>query len=79
MAIGIVKWFDATKGFGFIKPQDGGKDVFVHIREIRAGGLLHLDEGQKISFDISMEDGQAAAANVKLLGGTHGTGGGPKD
>jgi CspA family cold shock protein len=79
MAVGTVKWFNAAKGYGFIVPQDGGKDVFVHIKEVQAAGLHHLDEGQKISFDVSMERGQAAAANVKLLDGTHGTGGGPKD
>jgi cold shock protein len=47
MAVGTVKWFDAIKGYGFIVPQDGGKDVFVHIKEIQAAGLHHLDEGQK--------------------------------
>ncbi len=66
MAIGSVKWFNATKGFGFIMPQDGGRDVFVHITAVQAAGLKGLNEGQKVSFDVVMERGKSAAANLKL-------------
>jgi CspA family cold shock protein len=65
MAIGTVKWFNATKGFGFIVPQDGGKDVFVHITAVQKAGLTGLDENQKVSFDVVMERGKPAAANLK--------------
>ena len=66
MATGTVKWFNATKGFGFIMPQDGSKDVFVHITAVQAAGLRGLDEGQNVSFDVVMERGKAAATNLKL-------------
>src|SRR3712207_8589491 len=65
MAIGTVKWFNATKGFGFIVPQDGGKDVFVHITAVQKAGLQDLAENQKVSYDVVMERGKAAAANLK--------------
>ena len=58
MATGTVKWFNTTKGFGFIMPQDGGKDVFVHITAVQAAGLRGLDENQKVSYDVVMERGQ---------------------
>jgi len=67
MAIGTVKWFNAQKGFGFIQPQDGSKDVFVHITAVQAVGLRGLNEGQKISYDVMMERGKSAATNLKLL------------
>jgi CspA family cold shock protein len=67
MAIGTVKWFNADKGFGFISPQDGGKDVFVHITAVQAAGLKGLNDGQNVSYDVVMERGKAAAANLKLL------------
>ena len=66
MATGTVKWFNATKGFGFIMPQDGGKDVFVHITAVQAAGLRGLDEGQTVSYEVAMERGKAAATNLKL-------------
>ena len=66
MAMGTVKWFNATKGFGFIAPQDGGKDVFVHITAVQAAGLNGLNDGQKVSFDVVAERGKQAAANLKL-------------
>ena len=66
MAIGTVKWFNATKGFGFIMPSDGGKDVFVHITAVQAAGMRGLDEGQKINYEVTMERGKAAATNLKL-------------
>jgi len=65
MATGTVKWFNTTKGYGFIMPQDGGKDVFVHITAVQAAGLRGLDEGQKVSFDVAMERGKASATNLK--------------
>lgn len=65
MAIGTVKWFNATKGFGFIVPQDGGKDVFVHITAVQKAGMTGLNEGQKISYDVEMERGKAAATNLR--------------
>jgi CspA family cold shock protein len=67
MATGTVKWFNATKGFGFILPQDGGKDVFVHITAVQKAGLTGLKDGQKVSYDIVQERGKAAASNLKAL------------
>lgn len=58
MATGTVKWFNPTKGFGFIEPTDGGKDVFVHISAVQDSGLNGLDEGQKIEFDVQEEKGK---------------------
>lgn len=66
MASGTVKWFNATKGFGFIMPQDGGKDVFVHITAVQAAGLRGLNEGQMVSYEVVMERGKAAATNLKV-------------
>lgn len=66
MATGSVKWFNTTKGYGFIMPQDGGKDVFVHITAVQAAGLRGLNEGQKVTYDVEMERGKAAATNLKL-------------
>lgn len=62
---GTVKWFNAQKGFGFIQPETGSSDVFVHISAVEAAGLRTLNEGQKISFDIVTERGRSAAANLK--------------
>lgn len=67
MAIGTVKWFNATKGFGFIVPQDGGKDVFVHITAVQKAGMTGLNEGQKLSYDVEMERGKAAATNLRAV------------
>ncbi|GBQ71687.1 cold shock transcriptional regulator [Ameyamaea chiangmaiensis NBRC 103196] len=67
MATGTVKWFNTTKGFGFIMPDDGGKDVFVHITAVQAAGLRGLTENQKVSYDIVTERGKAAASNLKPL------------
>ena len=66
MATGTVKWFNATKGFGFIMPQDGSKDVFVHIAAVQAAGLNGLNDGQQVSYEVAMERGKAAATNLKL-------------
>ncbi|MBE7179603.1 MAG: cold-shock protein [Terriglobus roseus] len=67
MAIGSVKWFNTTKGFGFIMPDDGGKDVFVHITAVQAAGMRGLNEGQKISYEITKERGKDAATNLKPI------------
>lgn len=67
MAIGTVKWFDTAKGFGFIEPEDGSKDAFVHISAVERAGLSGLNEGQKVSFDlISGRDGKIAADNLTV-------------
>jgi CspA family cold shock protein len=65
MPSGTVKWFNATKGFGFIQPNNGGKDVFVHISAVERAGLQGLNEGQKITYEIQAERGREAAVNLK--------------
>ncbi len=67
MATGTVKWFNATKGFGFIQPDDGGKDVFVHISAVERAGMRGLNEGQKISYDLAADKrtGKSSAENLK--------------
>ncbi len=68
MATGTVKWFNPTKGYGFIKPNGGDKDVFVHISAVEQAGLSNLSEGQKIQFDIVTTDrGKTAAGNLKAV------------
>ncbi|MGH7121540.1 MAG: cold-shock protein [Acetobacteraceae bacterium] len=67
MATGTVKWFNATKGYGFIVPQDGGKDVFVHITAVQSAGLKGLNEGQRVTYEISMERGKASATNLRAV------------
>ena len=66
MASGTVKWFNPEKGFGFIQPQDGGKDVFVHITALQATGISSLNDGQKVGYDVVAERGKQAASNLKL-------------
>lgn len=66
MATGTVKWFNPTKGFGFIEPSEGGKDVFVHISAVERAGLRTLNEGQKVTFDLVTERGRTAAANLRV-------------
>jgi CspA family cold shock protein len=66
MAVGTVKWFNAQKGYGFIQPSSGGKDVFVHISAVERAGLGTLNEGQKVSYDIARDKGKEAAANLAL-------------
>ena len=68
MATGTVKWFNATKGFGFIAPDDGGKDVFVHISAVERAGLTGLKDDQKIEYELeSGRDGRQSAGALKLL------------
>ncbi len=68
MAIGTVKWFNAQKGFGFIQPESGGKDVFVHISAVEHAGIGSLNEGQKVSFDLEQgQQGKTSAVNLKLV------------
>jgi len=68
MTIGTVKFFNTTKGYGFIEPEDGTKDAFVHISAVERSGLTTLNEGQKVSYDLqSGRDGKMSATNIKAL------------
>jgi cold shock protein len=66
VATGTVKWFNSTKGFGFIQPDGGGKDVFVHISAVEKAGLSSLNEGAKVSYDIVSDRGKESAGNLKV-------------
>ena len=70
MATGTVKWFNPTKGYGFIQPDDGGKDVFVHISAVEAAGLRGLDENQKVSYELERDkrSGKESAVQLKTEG-----------
>lgn len=70
MSMGTVKWFNPAKGFGFIQPDNGGKDAFVHISAVERAGLNHLVEGQKIEFDLvsDQRSGKQSAENLKTVG-----------
>ena len=65
MTLGTVKWFNDQKGFGFIQPDDGGKDVFVHISAVERAGMSTLHEGQRVSYEVVTERGKQAAGNLK--------------
>jgi CspA family cold shock protein len=65
MAVGTVKFFNVQKGYGFIQPEDGSKDVFVHISAVERAGLRSLNEGQKVSFDVQSDRGKLAATNLQ--------------
>ena len=68
MTEGVVKFFNSTKGYGFIQPTNGGKDAFVHISAVERAGLTTLNEGQKVSYDLeSGRDGKQSAVNLKAL------------
>ena len=69
MATGVVKWFNGQKGFGFIQPQDGGQDVFVHVSAVERAGLAGLAEGQKVSFEVKTDKmrGKTSAENLALV------------
>ncbi|MCK1758068.1 cold-shock protein [Bradyrhizobium sp. 137] len=66
MAIGTVKWFNPTKGYGFIAPDDGGKDVFVHISAVEKAGFTSLAEGAKVSYEIVTDRGKQSAGNLRI-------------
>lgn len=67
MVNGTVKWFNATKGYGFIQPEDGSSDVFVHISAVERAGLRGLNEGQRVGYELQKERGKTAAVNLKPL------------
>ena len=68
MATGTVKWFNTEKGYGFIQPDDGGKDIFVHISAVQRSGLTGLADNQKVSYDLEEgRDGRQSAGNLELL------------
>ena len=67
MPTGTVKWFNGQKGFGFIQPNDGGNDVFVHISAVERAGMRTLTEGQKVSYDVVTERGKQAAGNLQAV------------
>ncbi|HEX3918595.1 MAG TPA: cold-shock protein [Caulobacteraceae bacterium] len=67
MASGVVKWFNSAKGYGFIQPEDGGKDVFVHVSAVERAGLQGLNEGQRVEYDMEAERGRTAAVNLRAL------------
>ncbi len=67
MANGTVKWFNPMKGFGFIQPEQGGQDAFVHISALERAGLTTLNEGARVSYDLVTEKGKTSATNLKLL------------
>ena len=67
MAKGKVKWFNPTKGFGFIEPSDGGSDVFVHISAVKNAGLHTLDENQEVSYELANEKGRTSAVDLRVL------------
>jgi len=64
MANGTVKWFNSTKGFGFIQPDQGGNDVFVHATAVERAGMRTLNEGQKIAYEIALDRGKSSAVNL---------------
>jgi cold shock protein len=66
VATGTVKWFNATKGFGFIQPDSGGKDVFVHISAVEKAGLSSLNEGAKVSYEVVANRGKESAENLRV-------------
>ncbi len=68
MATGTVKWYNSQKGFGFIEPSDGGKDVFVHATALEAAGVRSLPDGQSVSYELTEDRGKTSATSLKLEG-----------
>ena len=68
MATGTVKWYNTQKGFGFIAPDDGGKDVFVHATALEAAGIRSLNDGQKVNFETQLERGKTSATQLSVAG-----------
>ena len=66
MAVGKVKWYNSQKGYGFIAPDDGGKDVFVHATALESAGIRSLADGQSVSFELTQDRGKSSATNLKL-------------
>ncbi len=67
MAVGTVKWFNTTKGYGFIAPEDGSNDVFVHINALESSGLKQISEGQRVSFELASNRGKTSAVDLKVV------------
>ena len=67
MANGTVKWFNATKGYGFIQPDEGGNDIFVHVSAVERAGLRALQDGQKVAYEVVQNRGKASAENLQVL------------
>jgi len=67
MATGKVKWFDAKKGFGFITPDDGGKDAFLHVSALQAAGVQSVSDGQAVSYELTEQRGKQAASEIALI------------
>lgn len=67
MSTGIVKWFNPTKGYGFIQPENGGADVFVHISAVEQVGLTSLNEGQRLSYELATQKGKTSATKLEIL------------
>jgi len=66
MANGTVKWFNGTKGYGFVQPDEGGQDVFVHISALEKAGLRTLNEGQRVNYELATNKGKTSAVNLKI-------------
>lgn len=67
MQTGIISWFRADRGYGFIKPDDNSKDIFLHLKELKKIGLNNIDKGQKLSFEIRKKKNKLSAVNIKLI------------
>jgi CspA family cold shock protein len=67
MSTGIVKWFNKTKGYGFIQPEENGSDVFVHITALNEAGIDNLNEGQRLSYELTNNKGKVSAADLRLI------------
>ena len=68
MAIGKIKWFDTKKGFGFISPDDGGKDAFLHVSALQAANIQSVNDGQAVEYELTEQRGKMAASNIKIQG-----------